>query len=74
MEFPFLKMGLHSSYRPNLEQIISVIEEVRPSAIVLDSVQTAFSETLIHSIGTDKRERAFTLMSVDLTTILIVGA
>ncbi len=45
----------------NLEQIISVIEEVHPSAIVLDSVQTTFSETLDSAPGSVSQVRHVTM-------------
>jgi DNA repair protein RadA/Sms len=41
----------------NLENIFSAIEEAQPSAIVLDSVQTAFSETLDSAPGSVSQVR-----------------
>lgn len=45
----------------NVESIQSVIEEVQPSAIVLDSVQTAFSETLDSAPGSVSQVRHVTM-------------
>jgi len=50
----------------NLENIISVIEEVHPSAIVLDSVQTAFSETLDSAPGSVSQVRHVTMHFLNL--------
>jgi DNA repair protein RadA/Sms len=50
----------------NLEHIISVIEEVNPSAIVLDSVQTAFSETLDSAPGSVSQVRHATMHFLNL--------
>lgn len=41
----------------NLEQILQAIEEIKPAAIVLDSVQTAYSETLDSAPGSVSQVR-----------------
>jgi DNA repair protein RadA/Sms len=41
----------------NLERIFSAVEDVRPAAIVVDSVQTAFSETLDSAPGSVSQVR-----------------
>ncbi|MBN1566434.1 MAG: DNA repair protein RadA [Acidobacteria bacterium] len=41
----------------NLEQILSAIEDVKPAAIVVDSVQTAYSETLDSAPGSVSQVR-----------------
>jgi DNA repair protein RadA/Sms len=41
----------------NLERILSVVDEVEPSAIVVDSIQTAFTETLDSAPGSVSQVR-----------------
>jgi DNA repair protein RadA/Sms len=50
----------------NLEHVASVIEEVQPSAIVLDSVQTTFSETLDSAPGSVSQVRHVTMHFLNL--------
>ena len=45
----------------NLEQILSAVEEVQPAAIVVDSVQTAYSEALDSAPGSVSQVRHVTM-------------
>jgi DNA repair protein RadA/Sms len=50
----------------SLESMLSVIEEVQPAAIILDSVQTAFSEALDAAPGSVSQVRHVTMHFLDL--------
>jgi DNA repair protein RadA/Sms len=51
---------------PNLELILSAVEEIQPAAIVLDSVQTAFSETLDSTPGSVSQVRYVAMQFLNL--------
>jgi DNA repair protein RadA/Sms len=50
----------------NLELILSAVEEVKPSAIVIDSIQTTFSETLDSAPGSVSQVRHITMQLLNL--------
>jgi DNA repair protein RadA/Sms len=50
----------------NIERILSAIEDVQPSAIVVDSIQTAFSETLDSAPGSVSQVRHVTMQLLNL--------
>ncbi len=50
----------------NLEQMLSTIEEVQPSAIVVDSIQTAFTETLESAPGSVSQVRHVAVQFLNL--------
>jgi DNA repair protein RadA/Sms len=50
----------------NLEQILAAVEEVKPAAIVLDSVQTAYSEALDSAPGSVSQVRHVTMQFLNL--------
>jgi DNA repair protein RadA/Sms len=50
----------------NLELILAAVDEVKPAAIVVDSIQTAFSETLDSSPGSVSQVRHITMQFLNL--------
>jgi DNA repair protein RadA/Sms len=50
----------------NLEQILSAVEEVQPAAIVVDSVQTAYSEALDSAPGSVSQVRHVTMQFLNI--------
>ena len=50
----------------NLERILSAVEEVKPAAIVIDSIQTTFSETLDSAPGSVSQVRHVTMQFLNL--------
>lgn len=50
----------------NLELILSAVEEVKPAAIVIDSIQTTFSETLDSAPGSVSQVRHVTMQFLNL--------
>jgi DNA repair protein RadA/Sms len=62
----------------NVERILAVIEDVQPSAVVLDSIQTAFSETLDSAPGSVSQVRQVTMQLLNLAksrnlTVFLIG-
>jgi DNA repair protein RadA/Sms len=51
---------------PNLELILSAVEEIQPAAIVVDSVQTTFSETLDSTPGSVSQVRHVAMQFLNL--------
>ena len=50
----------------NLEQILSAVEEVQPAAIVVDSVQTAYSDSLDSAPGSVSQVRHVTMQFLNI--------
>jgi DNA repair protein RadA/Sms len=50
----------------NLEQILSAVEEVQPAAIVVDSIQTAYSEALDSAPGSVSQVRHVTMQFLNI--------
>ena len=50
----------------NLERILAVIDDVKPAAVILDSVQTAFSEALDSAPGSVSQVRHVTMQFLEL--------
>jgi DNA repair protein RadA/Sms len=50
----------------NLELILAAVDEVRPEAIVVDSIQTAFSETLDSAPGSVSQVRHITMQLLNV--------
>jgi DNA repair protein RadA/Sms len=62
----------------NLEHILSVIDEVQPSAVVVDSIQTTFTETLDSAPGSVSQVRHVAMEFLNLAksrnlTIFLIG-
>jgi DNA repair protein RadA/Sms len=50
----------------NIEQILSAVEEIRPTAVVVDSVQTTFSDTLDSAPGSVSQVRHVAMQCLTL--------
>jgi DNA repair protein RadA/Sms len=58
--------GIYLLAESNLESILSSVEDVQPSALVVDSVQTAFSETLESAPGSVSQVRHVAMQFLNL--------